>query len=364
MKSEPLIAETKQQSVFLALKQDILNGKYASGKFPSERVLMRRFNASRSLIRNVIRELKFEGFLVCRQGSGTFVTKGARNLGGCIGLVIPGVLHEEIFPPICHEISNIAQKEGFNLLLSDITEEDFELRAARIRALVEEYIKQNVSGVIFQPLEFLKDSPRINAEIVQALVNAGVSVVLLDYDFVPSPGRSEYDLVGIDNFEAGRRMGEHLVQAGAKRIAFMMKDNWAFSVLNRCEGVRHVAVAKGCAARNFVLYAEPEDSAAVAKFLRGRNAPDAIVCGNDTVAAHLLVTLRKLGIEVPGKVKVAGFDDVAHAALVQPALTTIRQPCRDIARVLFEVLFRRMRERDRPPCTIYLNAPLIVRDST
>ncbi|MGN0855166.1 MAG: GntR family transcriptional regulator [Kiritimatiellia bacterium] len=357
-------SETKQKTVFRALRDDILNGRYSSGRFPSERALMSRFAISRSLVREVIRELKFEGFLVCRQGSGTFVTKGARNLGGRIGLVVPGVLHEEIFPPICREISNLAQKEGFTMLFGEITEEDYDRRAARIRALVAEYIRQNVSGVIFQPMEFLEDSPRINAQIVKAFRDAGVSVVLLDYDFVPPPGRSTCDLVAINNFEAGRRMGEHLVHAGAKRIAFMMKDNWAFSVLNRCEGVRHVAQAHGCAARDFVLHVEPTDVAAIAAILRHRRAPDAIVCGNDTVAARLLVTLRKLGIAVPEKVRVSGFDDVAHASFVQPPLTTIRMPCREIAWMLFEVLLRRMREPDRPTTTVYLNAPLVIRDST
>ena len=120
---------TKQRSVFNELRQEILDGKYATGRFASERALMKRFAVSRFLVRDVIRDLKAEGYLTCKQGSGTFVTKGARHLSRRIGLIVPGVVHEEIFPPICREISNVAQKEGFTLLLGDITEDDGMARA-------------------------------------------------------------------------------------------------------------------------------------------------------------------------------------------------------------------------------------------
>ena len=355
---------TKQRFVFNELRREILDGRYATGRFTSERSLMKRFAVSRTLVREVIRELKFAGYLTCRQGSGTFVTKGARNLGGHIGLIVPGVVHEEIFPPICRAISDIAQKEGFTLLLGNITEEDGMARARRVKAIVNEFVAQRVSGVIYQPMEFLGNSPKVNADLIALFDRANIPVVLLDYDIVPPPGRSRYDLVGIDNFEAGRRLAAHLVSVGAKRIAFMLKDNWAFSVLNRLEGVRHVAAEARRLATSPVLHVEPTDVKAVRAVLHRKNPPDAIVCGNDMVAARLLVTLRKLGVSVPKTVMVAGFDDVAHAALVEPPLTTVRQPCSDIARTLFEVLLRRMRDSGCAPVTVSLNAPLVVRLST
>ena len=115
---------SKQRSVFETLRHDLLAGRYSSGKFPSERVLMMRFKASRGLIRNVMRELTFAGFVNARPRSGYVVSAGARNLGGCIGLIVPGVFHEEIFSPICQEISRIAHEEGYVLLFDDISGAD------------------------------------------------------------------------------------------------------------------------------------------------------------------------------------------------------------------------------------------------
>ena len=81
--NETIKAGSKQRSVFETLRRDLLSGRYASGKFPSERMLMARFHASRGLIRHVMRELMFAGFINARPRSGYVVSAGARNLGGC-----------------------------------------------------------------------------------------------------------------------------------------------------------------------------------------------------------------------------------------------------------------------------------------
>ena len=65
----------------------------------------------------------------------------------------------------------------------------------------------------------------------------------------------------------------------------------------------------------------------------GRKAPDAFICGNDHTAARLLQTLGAIGKQVPRDVLLAGFDDVACAQLLSPPLTTMRQPCEEIAAV-------------------------------
>ena len=75
-------------------------------------------------------------------------------------------------------------------------------------------------------------------------------------------------------------------------------------------------------------------------------------------------TLSKLGLRVPGDILLAGFNDVQIASLTMPGLTTIHQPCEDIAREAFRVLLDRIADRTRPAREIYLPAPLVERGST
>ena len=60
----------------------------------------------------------------------------------------------------------------------------------------------------------------------------------------------------------------------------------------------------------------------------------------------------------------AGFDDVRCASVMTPALTTLHQPCKELARLAVETLHRRMEFPDSPVCTLLLDAPLVVREST
>ncbi len=92
--------------------------------------------------------------------------------------------------------------------------------------------------------------------------------------------------------------------------------------------------------------------------------PDAFVCGNDKTAARLRQTLARLGRKVPEEIMLAGFDDVRCAVTMLPPLTTVHQPCEDIALVAYRALRERMRDPSLPPRRILVPAPLVVREST
>ena len=75
-------------------------------------------------------------------------------------------------------------------------------------------------------------------------------------------------------------------------------------------------------------------------------------------------TLRKFGLGVPEDVMLAGFDNVQYARLMSPPLTTVHQPCADLARIAYRTLRERISDASLPPRRILLPAPLIVREST
>ena len=95
-----------------------------------------------------------------------------------------------------------------------------------------------------------------------------------------------------------------------------------------------------------------------------KHRPDAIVCSNDIAADTLLKTLKKLNVSVPKDVKVVGFDDGKLAAATTPFLTTIHQPCFDLATTAFQALFDRIGNPGLPTREILLDAPLVVRKLT
>ena len=106
------------------------------------------------------------------------------------------------------------------------------------------------------------------------------------------------------------------------------------------------------------------DANALGALLRSRRKPDAIVCGNDEQAAHLMETLAVLGKHAPKDIAVVGFDDIALARSTTPPLTTISQPVKKLASTAFKSLLARIRYPNNDPREILLDAPLVLRQST
>lgn len=351
---------TGHKEVFEALRREILAGKYdASMRLPSEMSLARRFGVSRPTISRATLDLKREGLIVTRKGAPSAITRFAQNATGALGLVVPGESYAEIFRPLDRRLERLADRAGWDLIRGEIKGADPKVRAREARRLAYQFAKERVCGVFFQPIEFLKDAARASEEVVSYFEKAGIAVVLLDYDIAPPPERSRYDVVGIDNVAAGLAIGRHLVRTGARKIAFLHRPNAAPTVTSRMRGVASAVLEGGgpWSLKENVLFAEPENRRAVAKFLKP-GMPDAFVAGNDVAAAALGETLAKIGHGAEG-IRLVGFDDVEVAAKL--GLTTVRQPLDAIAEAALQALVSRIKSPDLPPRTILLDAELVVR---
>ena len=359
---------TRYNTIVAALKEKILRGEYGdAAPLPSERALVRKFAASRNAVRHAIDELEKAKLVRRHHGRRTEVVYGSRRHR--IGL-IPCVADSEFFQPLALEMSELCEREGYALLFAAtgvrVRPGCYAADAAeRVYATARDFVAQRVSGVLFQPVSFLPDAEAVNAKVLGVFAAAKIPVVLLDYDAVLPPKRSDYDLVGIDNVSASLSIVDHLVGAGARKIHFFRRPNCSNVVTNRMRGVALGAMLHGLDwGPKSVLSCELEDTAEIARHLSRRNRPDAIVCGFDTMALKVREVARSLGIDVPRQLMIAGFDDSQGARMMRPGLTTIHQPCMAIAQAAFRRLQARMLDPNLKPVDILLRAPLVVRDST
>ena len=350
--------------LYEALRKDILSGRFGPPKaFPSEMQLMRRFKLSRITVRRALDELGRQGFITSRQGAGTYVTRlGAAHR---IGLIMPGIAYSEFYQPLVGEILHQSASAGYELILNEVYPADRQNRRKTARQLAKRLIDAKVAGVIYQPLEYLSDDDGTNQRILEAFDAADIPVVLIDSDIEPPPARSPYDLVSVDNVDAGERLARHLLEAGAKRIHFQMRARCYPNVLKRMRGAFCALMERGRAiAPEDLLVAMPNDLPAIRRHMSARKRPDAIICESDTSAAELKLSLDRLGFSVPDDIQLTGFDDIRIASLVSPPLTTIHQPCADIARTAFHRLLARIANPALPPTELLLPSPLVVRAST
>lgn len=150
--------------------------------------------------------------------------------------------------------------------------------------------------------------------------------------------------VGFDNRRAGALVARYLLALGHRRIGMIAgprRDN--DRVEGRVEGVQSVladaglvpaataqdANASPSGASSWLVespYAFDAARAAARILLTGPLAPTALICGNDILALGAMRECQFLGLPVPGRISITGFDDLALARQATPALTTIRVP--------------------------------------
>jgi LacI family transcriptional regulator len=167
----------------------------------------------------------------------------------------------------------------------------------------------------------------------------------------------------VDHFAGGYLLADHLLKLGCRRPAYVARPLSAPTVGARIAGAREALLDRGVPVpQGFVRVGEPSDRALV-RGLTARGQVDAVLCANDHLAAELLHALEKAGVRVPGDLRLVGFDDVRYATLLSVPLTTMRQPCREIAVTAFRAMLERIADPALPPRSLVLSPRLVVRES-
>lgn len=360
--------EPKHRRISQELRQAILAGGFAAGaRLPSEAQLVRQHGVSRPTVIRALKDLEAAGLIERRMGSGSFVRRPepAKNSPRQLGLLIPGLGRTEIFELICGELASVARAKDFSLLWggSEHPRHDADLSLEQARQICDQFVANRVNGVFFAPFELIPRREEANREIAGRLRQAGIPVILVDRDLGPFPKRSDFDLVGLDNMAAGFLLAEHFLKLGAERFAFVARPNSASTVDARIAGARAAIANHGLELpANWINLGDPADVKFVRRLMAGRRW-DVLLCANDHTAAELLRTLHREGHRVPEDIRLAGFDNVRYATLLAQPLTTIHQPCREIAVAAMRAMLDRLAEPSLPPRSQLLTPSLVVRET-
>lgn len=198
------------------------------------------------------------------------------------------------------------------------------------------------------------------------LADAGTRVVLCGRPPLPD-GAAVVAALAFDNQGGGRRLTEHLLSLGHRRIGYVAGPRERTTTRHRLEGHREALKAEGLTGDEDRLtlhgsYDRRSGYDATVELLRREPEITAVVAANDTVALGAAAAIRDRGLRIPEDISVAGFDDLPFSVDVVPALTTVRLP-------LFEAGARAgrlaMGKETPPPGGIALiAAELMVRGST
>ena len=231
-----------------------------------------------------------------------------------------------------------------------LSRQDPALEERRVRAL----IARKVDGLIVIP----SASPQRTFDLI---VESGVPAVIVDR----LSADSRFDYVTLDDYGAMRSVTRALLKRGHRHLLYVVRYPMLVTTRRRIEAFRATASrTRGTVAQ--VCIREPEDAAfarQIGSILDRADRPTAAIGSNSALTLALLKVLREYGVVIPRDLSVIAFDAPDWSQLLTPPLAVVRPPTRDIARMAWDLLLRRMREPGTAAERIELSASVELTDS-
>lgn len=179
--------------------------------------------------------------------------------------------------------------------------------------------------------------------------------------------------ISLNHAKAARLALDHLIQLGHSKIAFIKGQQFSSDTEIRWQAICSEAAALGLTIEpSLVAQLEgdspsPEVGYIAAKHLLATGIRfTALFAFNDVSAIGAVSAFREAGLMVPDDISVLGFDDIYNAAFFSPALTTIRQPLKEMGRLAAYTVLERIAAGPDQTCEteLIVEPELVVRQST
>lgn len=282
------------------------------------------------------------------------LAKGLRSRSTkTIGVIIPAYNIPFYSIAICG-IQDYAMKMGYNVMVCH-SNEQYEIEIKNVEAL----LNANVEGII---ISVARDTEK--NEHIKKLQRKGIPLVLFNRVIENFKAAK----VVVNDYYGAFNMVDYLLKTGCKKIAHISGPNNLLLSNNR-KGGYFDALKKAGIEPDKNLVAEGDFTiesgiSCTEKILAENKGIDAIFAVCDAVAFGAMKVLKKKGIKIPDEISVAGFTNEPMAELVEPALTTVKQPIYEVGETASKLLFAQLNDTNLPAELCVLETTIEVREST
>jgi len=284
--------------------------------------------------------------------AGSLVTQKTHT----VGLILPDITNP-FFPGIARGAEDKANESGYSMIFCN-TDDKLKVEEKYIESLT----KKMVDGIIIAHSSNSIKMPEI-------LERCKVPVILIDRDF---NSNNTLGKVLVNNLEGSYKAVTYILSKGYKKIAYLSGSLKTQTAQDRFSGYKNALCDSGLKCNeNLVKFGEYRiewGRNGIIELLNGNESFDAVFCGNDLIAIGAMKELKNKDFSIPNDIGVMGFDDIYMAGLVEPSLTTVRQPIYNMGYRAMELLIETLNDTDknysqREIKTITLGTEIIERNS-
>lgn len=275
----------------------------------------------------------------------------ASRHGSHVAVLVP-MLSNALFVDLIEAVQRTLRPEGFQTLIG-ITHYD----PAEEEQLLTEQLQHRPAGLLVTGLDRSEAARRL-------IASSGVPCVHM-MELSDAPGVYS---VGLSQAAAAAALTRHLIARGHRRIAFAAAQLDP-RTLQRLEGWRAEMAAQGLHDARLEWLNPAPSSLAIGglmfeQIMDQKSAVDAIFFCNDDLAQGALLAALRLGIPVPQRVAIAGFNDLTGSDQMLPPLTTVRTPRGEIGAMAARMLIGLVQGQEPPRPSVDLGFEVTVRGST
>lgn len=275
-----------------------------------------------------------------------------------IGFISPSI-DSVFFPQVIRGIQSVTEGRGYLLHFYSTN-----LQADAERKYLNMLLNSCVDGIIIDSVVSSDDTDYFNALPHLSRRKRKIPVVSIERDL------SSYEIpsVSVDNKSAAKAAVMHLVDIGAKNIIHITGPMHLVWCQKRLEG--YYEVLKSCGMKIIPDHIISGDFSidsgylAVNSLLKQGITFDGLFAANDLMAIGATKALSENGIDVPGTVRIIGFDNITFSALVVPSLSTIHVPKEQMGEEAAKILISAIETPDITLTSQVLPFTLIERQST
>lgn len=278
----------------------------------------------------------------------------ASGRSSTIGLVMNRSPHQIVSDTYITQVLDVLVEEvrlnGMRLIL-EIIEDD---------RLADTYLdlvrSKRIDGIIFS-------GPHIDDTALTALYEDGFPTILMGT--LPN---SPFCFVDVDNRAAARQATEHLIGLGYREIACITNAELKYTAAaDRLQGYRDALEAAAIPYdERMVRYGNfsPESGYEQMHSIHEDGArPRAVFVASDVVAIGAIAAIHEAGLRIPEDVALVGFDDVPLSRYLDPPLTTVHLPAREMSRLACSMLMQLIAGEAPAEGQVLLKTDLVIRKS-
>ena len=270
--------------------------------------------------------------------------------------VIVHTLNSNFIASVLSGIENVANKEGYNLIISQ-SQESQEKEIINVDTM----FTRRVDGLIVSLAFDTKDVSHFDS-----FFQKGIPVVFFDRI---SFGKSSTNVV-IDNFKAGYEVTSHLISQGCKKIAHITGSLTRNVYGDRMKGYQMALMENKIPfdEKYLIVNNMDEQSAieAAKKLIAMKPMPDGIFVSNDNCAAVCMQALKDAGYSIPKDIAIVGFNNDIISRVVNPKISTVNYPGQQMGEIVANALVNHLEGKANldATSTIIIKSELIVRESS